>query len=194
MSLVHKAYMEHQDALKRFLWQFYKRVEDVEDAAQEAYIRSFRAELDQDIKDPKAFLFRVARNYALSDLAKKSNTTTDYLVDSDVSPVLEDDSHVGADERLESKQKLFLMLQAVAELPPKCRQVFVMRKFEGKRVKDIAETLGVSVSSVDQHVALGLIKCRRYLNAHGFDMGLGSKAKSAPVGPELNASTGTDDE
>ena len=194
MSLVHKAYMEHQDALKRFLWQFYKRAEDVEDAAQEAYIRAFRAELDQEIKDPKAFLFRVARNYALSDLAKKSNTTTDYLVDSDVSPVLEDESHIGADERLESKQKLFLMLQAVAELPPKCRQVFVMRKFEGKRVKDIAEILGVSVSSVDQHVALGLIKCRRYLNAHGFEMGLSKKAKPVPARPEAKASTGTDDE
>lgn len=181
MSRVHKAYLEHGDALKRFLWRFYKRADDVEDAAQEAFLRAFRAELDGDIHDPKAFLFRVARNYALSDLAKKSTTMTGYLADSDASSVLEDDNEIRADDRLESKQKLTLLVQAVAELPPRCRRVFIMRKFEGKRVKDIADLLGVSVSNVDQHIATGLAKCRRYLKANGYDLASTSGRRAKPA-------------
>lgn len=178
MSEIYKAYIEHSDALRRFLWQFYKRAEDVEDAAQEAFLRAFRAEIGGTINEPKAFLFKVARNYALSDLAKKSNTTTDYLADSDASPVLEDETQILADEQLASKQKLTLLVQAVAELSPQCRRIFIMRKFEGKRVKDIADILGISVSSVDQHLSNGLAKCRRYLKAHGYAM---ERGKSTSV-------------
>lgn len=79
MSPVFDAYSKHQEALKRFLWQFYSRPEDVEDAAQEAFLRAFRAELEGDIDDPKAFLFRVARNYAISELRLKSNKLTDNI-------------------------------------------------------------------------------------------------------------------
>ena len=166
VSPVYKAYLEHGAALKRFLWRFYKRAEDVDDAAQEAFLRAFRAELEQEIEEPRAFLFRIARNYALSDLAKKANSATEFLADSPASPVLEDERLVGADEQLASKQKLALLVRAVAELPPQCRRVFVMRKFEGKRVKDIAAELGVSVSNIDNQLQVGLKRCMDYMRRH----------------------------
>lgn len=168
MSRIYKAYLVSEVALKRFLWRFYKRAEDVEDAAQEAFLRAFRAEFDQEIDDPQAFLFRVARNFALSDLARKSNNAVVFLAESGGSPVLEDESLVCAEEQLVSKQKLALLVRAVATLPPKCRRIFIMRKFEGRRVKDIAAILGVSVSNVDNQLAVGLQRCTEYLRKHGY--------------------------
>lgn len=169
MSPIYKAYLEHENALKRFLWQFYKRAEDVEDAAQEVFLRSFRAELESEIKNPKAFLFRVARNYALSDLARKSNSEVDFFGDSNAPTVLKDDRQFPADNHLASKQALALLVRAVAELPPKCRRIFIMRKFEGMSVKDIAQTLSVSVSNVDNQLSIGLERTMRYLRDHGID-------------------------
>lgn len=170
MNAVHEAYLECQDALKRVLRQFYRRAEDIEDAAQETFLRAFAASLERDIDDPKAFLFRVARNYAIDERRLKANKSTDYLADSESSSVLEDKSQPRADDRLASKEKLVLLVQAVSELPPQCRRVFIMRKFERRPIKDIADALGVSVSSVDKHIANGLVKCRHYLAAHGYEM------------------------
>ena len=177
MNAVHEAYLEHEDALKRFLRRFYKRAEDIEDAAQEAFLRAFTASLERDIDNPKAFLFRVARNYAIDERRLQANKSTNYLEDSDTSSVLEDKGEPRADDRLASKEKLMLLVRAVSELPPQCRRVFVMRKFECKPIKDIAETLGVSVSSIDKHIASGLIKCRHYLNAHGYEMNGGASGE-----------------
>ncbi|MEO0400000.1 MAG: sigma-70 family RNA polymerase sigma factor [Pseudomonadota bacterium] len=188
MSGIQKAYLENQEALRRFLRQFYKRAEDVEDAAQEAFLRAFRAEIDGEIREPKAFLFRVARNYALGDLAKKSNTTTEYLIDSDISSVLVDEKQIRADDQLESKQKLILLVEAVAALPPQCRRVFVMRKFQGMRVKDIAAAMGTGVGTVDKHLATGLARCSEYLHANGFDDGARASGDGRAKPSETGAS------
>lgn len=170
MGEIHQAYVENQDALRQFLRRFYKRKEDIEDAAQEAFLRAFTASLERKIDDPKAFLFRIARNYAIDQRRLIANKSTGYLADVESPSVLEDRSQPRADDRLASKEKLILLIEAVLELPPQCRRVFVMRKFEGKSIKDIAETLGVSVSSIDKHIATGLVKCRHYLNSRGYQM------------------------
>ena len=185
MNPVHQAYLDHQDALKRFLRRFYRRGEDIEDAAQETFLRAFKASLDREIDDPKAFLFRVARNYAIDEKRLTANKATDYLADSEVQSVLEDKNQPRADDAMAAKQKLALLAHAVSELPPQCRRVFIMRKFERRPIRDIAEALGVSVSSIDKHIATGLIKCRQYLAAHGYEMeGGGPKGAGEAARPE----------
>ncbi|WP_411818659.1 RNA polymerase sigma factor [Hyphococcus sp. DH-69] len=168
MSPILKAYLEHQEALKRFLSKFLSRADDIEDIAQDAFLRSFAAEARQEIESPKSFIFTVAKNLALSEIAKKSNSTTDYLEDFSVPSVLHDERQVGAEEELESRQKLTLFSEAVAQLPTQCRRVFIMRKLYGMKNKDIAAQLSISISAVEKHVALGLLKCSDYLVERGY--------------------------
>ena len=78
-SKIFDAYLSCEIALKRFLRRFYSKTEDVDDLAQEAFLRAFNVELRQEIKSPKAYLFRVARNIALRELGKKSRQLTDYF-------------------------------------------------------------------------------------------------------------------
>ena len=58
---------------------------------------------------------------------------------------------------------------AVAALPPVCRQVFLLRKFEGMSAKEVASRMKISVSAVEKHVAAGILKCSRYLRELGYD-------------------------
>ena len=78
-SRLFDAYISCEVSLKRFLRRFYSNSDDIEDLAQEAFLRAFDAEGGQEIQSPKAYLFRVARNIALRELGKKSRQLTDYL-------------------------------------------------------------------------------------------------------------------
>jgi DNA-directed RNA polymerase specialized sigma24 family protein len=53
-------------------------------------------------------------------------------------------------------------------LPPLCRRVFVLRKVYRLSHDEIAEVLGVSHSTIEKHVAKGLIRCRDYLRDAGL--------------------------
>ncbi len=81
MSTILEAYLENELALKRFLRRFIKSREGADDLAQEAFLRAFAAESDSAIVSPKAFLFRVARNLALNELARQSTAAMEPLGD-----------------------------------------------------------------------------------------------------------------
>lgn len=46
--------------------------------------------------------------------------------------------------------------KAIEELPEKCREVFILSRFQNKRNKDIAEELGISVKMVEKHITKAL--------------------------------------
>lgn len=169
MSLILKSFLQNETALKKYLTRFFSRSQDVDDIAQETFLKAYAAEEKADVHSPKSFLFKVAKHTALNEIAKKSNNTTDYIADSDNSDVLKDVGQVSAEQQLDSKQKLIVFSKAVANLPPNCRRVFLMRKMDGLKVKEIARELDISVSGVEKHIATGLVKCSQYFREQGYD-------------------------
>ena len=51
-------------------------------------------------------------------------------------------------------------------LPVQCRRVFVLKKVYSYSQKEIAEELGISEKSVEKHMALGLQRCRDYMERY----------------------------
>jgi RNA polymerase sigma-70 factor (ECF subfamily) len=47
----------------------------------------------------------------------------------------------------------------VAQLPLQCRRAFLLKKVYGLSQKEIAGYLGISESTVEKHVAKGLLHC-----------------------------------
>lgn len=161
------AFLTHQLSLKRFLRRFFSRTQDIEDIAQETYLRAFDAErCGELVRSPKAFLFRIAKNAALNELVRKSRLLTDYIEDSAAQDV--SDKAASAEEQVMGKEKLAMFCRAVASLPAQCRKAFLMRKVYGMSHKDIAEQLGISISTVEKHVASGLLRCSTYLREGGY--------------------------
>ncbi len=161
LSAVSAAFLVNHDFLKRFLARYFSDSQDIEDVAQEAYLRAYVAEQQKEIEQPKAYLFRIARNLALTQLKKKSNKITEYLEESGASVVIE--CGAAADSEVEAEESLGLYCEAVAALPEKCRQVFLLRKVHGLAHKEIAERMSLSVSSVEKYLLRGILECKAFV-------------------------------
>jgi RNA polymerase sigma-70 factor (ECF subfamily) len=160
-------FLEHQSSLKRFIARFFSRPQDVEDVVQEAYLRAFGAvKSGEDVRSPKAFLFRIAKNVALNELATKSRRLTDYIEDSTAQDVIDKGS--SAEDQVMGQEKLAMFCGAVASLPEQSRRAFLMRKVYGLSHQEISERLGISISTVEKHVASGLLRCSAYLREGGY--------------------------
>lgn len=170
MSLILQAFLEHERAIKRFLKRFRLRPQEIEDLSQETFLRAFAAEAVQDVREPRAFLFRIAKNLALNERAKHSNAMTDSMEDSADPSVLGSDGQVPIDEQVDARRRVRVLASAVASLPPQCARVFVLRNVHGYSRKEIAESLDISVSTVEKHVATGLLKCSEYLRKRGYEI------------------------
>jgi RNA polymerase sigma-70 factor (ECF subfamily) len=154
---------ENRRALCAFLGGFSDNPADVDDWCQETALRMFAATRSQEIQQPKAYLFRVARNVALSRIAHrqvKANVRHDLQQ-------REKERNVAraADRECQATTDRNRLLQAVAALPERCREVFVMCKFDGYTHREIAEKLGISVSTVEKHLVKGLRLCRQALTS-----------------------------
>jgi RNA polymerase sigma factor (sigma-70 family) len=156
-----QAYARHESSLKRFIRCFLRNPPDVDDIAQEAFLRAYAAERNQPIEQPKSFLFRIAKHVALSQLSRKARQITDYIEDSDDSAVIQTES--SAEDELSAQQILGLHCEAVAELAPQCRQVYLLRKVHGLSHKEIAAHLGIAISTVEKHLIKGVEQCGRFV-------------------------------
>jgi RNA polymerase sigma-70 factor (ECF subfamily) len=174
LSTILDAYQENEVALKRYLKRFIRSGEAADDLAQEAFLRAFAAETGRVIESPKAFLFKIAKNLALNELARQSSMATEPLGDFENQNVLEDSSHPAVEDVVDSRERIRLLARAIAALPPQCAKVFMLRKMQGLSQKEIAARLNISVRTVENHVALGLSRCRTYMRAHGGAGGEGS--------------------
>lgn len=127
------------------------------DIVQETYIRIATGQPMEPVANPRAFLYRVAGNLAI-DRFRQDRARGQYVV---AGPLPEDIAAdvPSAETILIQKERLRLLLAAVDELPPRCRQVFVMRKIELKSQAEIAESLGISRSMVEKHIRRALLHC-----------------------------------
>lgn len=134
---------------------------DIEDIAQEAFLRAYAVEHNRAIEQPKSFLFRIAKHVALTQLTRKSRQITDYIEDSDPSLVIQTEH--SAEDEISARQMLGLHVEAVAELAPQCRQVYLLRKVHGLSHKQIGDQLGIAVSTVEKHLMKAVEQCDRYI-------------------------------
>lgn len=136
--------------------------QDAPDLLQETYLRVFRhAELES-IDDPEALLHATAINL-VKDHLRRRKTEQKYLdFERDADGVA---AHATSpDARMEAEARLKLLLQAVEQLPPRCRQVFVMRRFDDLHQEQIARRLGISRNMVEKHLRLALARLKSALD------------------------------
>jgi hypothetical protein len=58
------------------------------------------------------------------------------------------------------RQRLAVLVQAAESLPPRCLEVFILRKIEHLRVEEIVLRLGVSRKKVEKHLRRVLLECQ----------------------------------
>lgn len=113
------------------------------------------------IAQPKSVFLRIAKRLALSQLTRKARQITEYIEDSGGSKVISGES--AAEKDISTREMLGLHCEAVAELAPECRQVYLLRKVHGFSHQEIAAHLGIDVSSVRKHLIKAAEDCDHYV-------------------------------
>jgi RNA polymerase sigma-70 factor (ECF subfamily) len=131
------------------------------DLLQETFLRILRYDKLGEVADPEAFLQVTASNLS-RDYSRRQATETKYLLPG------EDGAGQGASEAspeeiAAARERTRRLLEAVNALPPKCRQVFIMRRFDDLSQQEIAARLGISRNMVEKHLRLALERCRAAL-------------------------------
>ena len=62
--------------------------------------------------------------------------------------------------KVDARQRLRAFAETIAALPPRCREAFVLSRFEGLANGEIAGRLGISRNMVEKHVMRALLACR----------------------------------
>ena len=153
-STITSVFLGLETELKCYLMRFLINKQDIEDAVQETFIRAYKAEETSEIHSPKSFLFKIAKNFALSELTKKSNQLTDCMGDMQDSGVIDD--RLTTEDQIEMQQKLAVFYKIAASMPPQCQKVLVMRKVFGFSRKEISRQLNISVKTVENHLTRAL--------------------------------------
>lgn len=135
------------------MYRFIKDKTLIEDLAQDVFLRFWQKRDRIDVTSSlKAYLGRMAVNEALGYLRSKKNVFSEEIND--------DWQSLGTDRSVEENY-LHLELSdhiraAIDRLPPKCRLVFTLSRYEGLSYKDIAEQLGISIKTVENQMGKAL--------------------------------------
>jgi len=108
-------------------------------------------------------LFKIARDLSINYLRKAAKDVR--LRKEFVENYLHAIEHA-SDEKLLLKEGLQIAKQAIDSLPPRCRQVFHLRYVEDFSLKQIAEELDISLSTVKKQLKKGTVIVKTYLKTH----------------------------
>jgi RNA polymerase sigma factor (sigma-70 family) len=128
--------------------------EQAEDLVQDAYARVLAAPNFKQIENPRAFTLTVIQNLAIQRMRRANIVHIDHLASIESIDVA--DTSPDAFTILASKSELQRLMRIIEALPPQCGRVVRMRKIDGLPPGQIAETLGISVSTVEKHLAKGM--------------------------------------
>lgn len=156
-----QAWEELRPVLRAHLHRKLGNVEAAEDAVQETFVRMLRYRHVVEAGEIRALLFRIAASVVVD---RHRYATTRRMNDHcaiDDQDLASDDPQ--PDLNLSNHQDLVLLRRAILALPPRCREVFLLHRFDGLSYRDIARRFGTSERTVENQISHALAVCRRAL-------------------------------
>jgi RNA polymerase sigma factor (sigma-70 family) len=139
--------------LRRYLTRLLGNASEAQDVAHDAYMRLYPVMSAQPPDKPAALLYTAARRLAINRLKRRSISP---MAREAFSPETSASSEPGVAQQVMARQELALLEQAIAQLPEGCRVVLLLRKIEQLSHREIAERLGIAVSTVEKQHARAL--------------------------------------
>jgi len=126
---------------------------EAEDLTQEVFLRMVRRLGAAPIENIEAFVFRTAVNL-LRDRSRRGKTLASREVDFAQRHGEVDD--LSPERVFDSRQSLSIVVEVLGELDERTRDAFILHRLEGMKHAQVAELLGVSVSSVEKYIVKAL--------------------------------------
>lgn len=153
---INQLYQEHHEWLVRWIARRTQGVENAQDLAHDTFMRLLdRPTLPDGIRSPRAWLAKVAGNLVI-DQARRQVLENNYLA---MLESLPDAEHPSPEQQMELLGILEQIDRLLDGLRPVEKTAFLMARLDGLAYREIAEELGVSLSSVEKYIAKAMLKC-----------------------------------
>jgi RNA polymerase sigma-70 factor (ECF subfamily) len=70
-------------------------------------------------------------------------------------------------DAIAAREKLLMLADALESLPPRCREVVILRKLQHVPQREVALRLGLAEKTVEAHLARGIARCEKFLRERG---------------------------
>jgi RNA polymerase sigma factor (sigma-70 family) len=141
-------------ALERFIRRHCHPSDEVNDLRQEVYVRVYAAARGARPLLTKPFVFMTARNL-LRDRARRARIVSiEAVADLEALNAVGEDAPV--DRVISAREELRRVQAALDMLPPRCRQVVVLRKIHGLSQREVARELKITEDTVERQVSKGV--------------------------------------
>jgi len=138
-----------------------------EDIVQEVWIDVWQRRKTIKNENIEAYLFRAVRFKAYNhyrNIAKRRTILQNILASSKA--VL----HNNIEESMNLMETKKALLKSVATLPPKCKKVFELSRFEGLKNKEISQKLSISQRTVENHISNALKVLKTEIPLHSVSL------------------------
>jgi len=152
--------MPHQDAAFNFARWLLRSRADAEDVTQEAMVRAYRFFRGFRGGDARAWLLQIVRNACYTWLEK--NRAVDLTTEFDESIHQQHTGNSPEAAAMAANERDHLM-RALESLPPRSREVLVLRELEGCSYKEIAAIASIPIGTVMSTLARARERLRQVL-------------------------------
>ncbi len=155
-------------SLQRYVESRLRDGHEGEDIVQETYARLYGYRRTRTVADVAAFCFAVARNLIHDHVRRRQALPpAAELAEDIVCP------QPRADDVLDYRQRVDVLVSALKRMPPLRREVFLRRRLDGIPIAVIAMDLELSVAAIEKHCSRALADLRVALERRGLPAGAG---------------------
>lgn len=146
---------------------------EIEDIVQETYVRVCQVDGKNEIRSPRSFIYKTARNLALDHVKRAESRLADSLDATEDSEL--PTSQLLADSTLDqacSEEEFSKFCDGVRYLPVRCRRAFVLKKVYGYSQREIAKVMQISERTVEKHISSGIKRCMYFMEQQRMSKGI----------------------
>lgn len=155
-------YSDYYEYLVNSVYHMVPDQSTAEDLVQEVFFEIWKKREQLEFRTSvSAYLRRAVTNRALNYIrAKKMN------FEGEDAALLLKSTEINSAKKLEIDDLQQLINDCVDELPEKCRVVFSLSRFEELKYAEIAESLGISIKTVENHISKALKILKNKVSPH----------------------------
>lgn len=148
----------HLPLVKRYIIAQIGNVSVVDDILQDAMTRTLQATRERQLDNPLGYCMQVARNLINDHWRNHVQWQTMPVEDA-----LSDQTGKSLEQEAIEQQRLEIIARVVEGMPAVRKEVFVLRRLEGKSRDEIATQLNLSIESVKKHITRSMLMISREL-------------------------------
>ena len=152
-------YLKYFQGLVLVSDKYVKDIDVAKEIVQDVFLKMWESPVGlEHVTSIKPYLYRTVINASLNHLKRQKNIMQHHV------KIADEITYDSIDALHEEQELKLLIYNEIENLPPQCKKVFKMSRFDGLKYREIAVMLGISEKTVENHMvkALKILRDRLY--------------------------------